>query len=303
MACMSSRRLPQRTKQGIYRIPASTTLKCCEAQVHFKYIEAAARTGQLKEVERVTRESSHYPPERTKQFLMEAKLPDARCARRLAVAHIDVAALPDSTSSHHCHAGWQNKHAWHKRKQCVCIRVRVRRSSRIYNTCSSNLSCAVHSNCSSDAVLTFCSRPQKQSFSWVFGGGAASQCGLHNDGQSTAFLVPQQQPLLAVCQKMLRGGGRPLINVCDRYDMVADLTHYLYSNNMLRYIEGYVQKVNPAKAPQARPPRAPPPSIKELCCQQCASHVSASRLGASLACQSAWTPYILEFFCSTQKVR
>ena len=32
--------------------------------------------------------------------------------------------------------------------------------------------------------------------------------------------------------------------------MVADLTHFLYSNNMLRYIEGYVQKVNPSKAPQ-----------------------------------------------------
>ena len=43
---------------------------------------------------------------------------------------------------------------------------------------------------------------------------------------------------------------RPLINVCDRFDMVGDLTHYLYTNNMLRYIEGYVQKVSPAKAPQ-----------------------------------------------------
>ena len=32
--------------------------------------------------------------------------------------------------------------------------------------------------------------------------------------------------------------------------MVTDLTHYLFSNSMLRYIEGYVQKVNPAKAPQ-----------------------------------------------------
>ena len=32
--------------------------------------------------------------------------------------------------------------------------------------------------------------------------------------------------------------------------MVGDLTHYLFSNNMLRYIEGYVQKVNPSKAPQ-----------------------------------------------------
>ncbi|EIE26635.1 clathrin heavy chain [Coccomyxa subellipsoidea C-169] len=91
-----------------------------DPEVHYKYIEAAAKTGQLKEVERVTRESAHYPPERVKQFLMEAKLPDAR----------------------------------------------------------------------------------------------------------------------------------PLINVCDRFDMVTDLTHYLYSNNMLRYIEGYVQKVNPAKAPQ-----------------------------------------------------
>lgn len=42
---------------------------------------------------------------------------------------------------------------------------------------------------------------------------------------------------------------RPIINVCDRFDMVGDLTNYLYSNNMLRYIEGYVQKVNPSKAP------------------------------------------------------
>ncbi|KXZ42859.1 hypothetical protein GPECTOR_114g310 [Gonium pectorale] len=86
---------------------------------HLKYIEAAARTGNLKEVERVTRESSHYPPDKVKAFLMEAKLPDAR----------------------------------------------------------------------------------------------------------------------------------PLINVCDRFDMVEDLTQYLFANNMLRYIEGYVQKVSPQKAP------------------------------------------------------
>ena len=32
--------------------------------------------------------------------------------------------------------------------------------------------------------------------------------------------------------------------------MVEDLTHYLFSNNLLRYIEGYVQKVSPQKAPQ-----------------------------------------------------
>ncbi|KAK9810517.1 hypothetical protein WJX72_012055 [[Myrmecia] bisecta] len=105
---------------GLYYYLGSYIAFSEDPEVHYKYIEAAAKTGQLKEVERVTRESNFYPPEKTKQFLMEAKLPDAR----------------------------------------------------------------------------------------------------------------------------------PLINVCDRHDMVADLTHYLYSNNMLRYIEGYVQKVNPAKAPQ-----------------------------------------------------
>ncbi|GAU36984.1 hypothetical protein TSUD_150200 [Trifolium subterraneum] len=90
-----------------------------DSDIHFKYIEAAAKTGQIKEVERVTRESSFYDPEKTKNFLMEAKLPDAR----------------------------------------------------------------------------------------------------------------------------------PLINVCDRFGFVPDLTHYLYTSNMLRYIEGYVQKVNPGNAP------------------------------------------------------
>lgn len=90
-----------------------------DPEIHFKYIEAAAKTGQIKEVERVTRESNFYDAERTKNFLMESKLPDAR----------------------------------------------------------------------------------------------------------------------------------PLINVCDRHNFVPDLTHYLYTNNMLRYIEGYVQKVNPSNAP------------------------------------------------------
>lgn len=34
-----------------------------------------------------------------------------------------------------------------------------------------------------------------------------------------------------------------------RYDLVEDLTSYLYNNNLLKYIEGYVQKVSPQKAP------------------------------------------------------
>ena len=45
---------------------------------------------------------------------------------------------------------------------------------------------------------------------------------------------------------------RPRRVASHRYDMVEDLTHFLYSNNMSKYIELYVQKVNPMKAPQVR---------------------------------------------------
>lgn len=109
----------QQSFPGLYLYLGSRLATSEDPEEHYKYIEAAARTGQLKEVERVTRESAHYPPERVKSFLMEAKLPDAR----------------------------------------------------------------------------------------------------------------------------------PLINVCDRHGLVHDLTAYLYSNGLLRYIEGYVQKVAPAKCP------------------------------------------------------
>lgn len=104
---------------GLYLYLGSRIATTEDPEEHYKYIEAAARTNQLKEVERATRESNFYPPERVKAFLMEAKLPDAR----------------------------------------------------------------------------------------------------------------------------------PLINVCDRYDLVEDLTAYLFNNSLLKYIEGYVQKVSPQKTP------------------------------------------------------
>lgn len=44
--------------------------------MHFKYIQAACKTGQIKEVERICRESNCYDPERVKNFLKEAKLTD-----------------------------------------------------------------------------------------------------------------------------------------------------------------------------------------------------------------------------------
>jgi clathrin heavy chain len=47
-----------------------------DPEVHFKYIQAATRTGQIREVERICRESNHYNPEKVKNFLKEAKLAD-----------------------------------------------------------------------------------------------------------------------------------------------------------------------------------------------------------------------------------
>lgn len=37
---------------------------------------------------------------------------------------------------------------------------------------------------------------------------------------------------------------------CCRHDLVEDLTTYLYNASLLKYIEGYVQKVSPQKTPQ-----------------------------------------------------
>jgi len=42
---------------------------------------------------------------------------------------------------------------------------------------------------------------------------------------------------------------RPLIHVCDRFDFVEELTHYLYSKNMFAFIEAYVQRMNPKATP------------------------------------------------------
>jgi len=46
--------------------------------VHKKYIEAAAKMQQFKEVERVCRDSTVFDPQEVKQFLIEAKLQDPR---------------------------------------------------------------------------------------------------------------------------------------------------------------------------------------------------------------------------------
>jgi clathrin heavy chain len=40
-----------------------------DPDVHFKYIQAGVKTGQLKEVERICRESNYYDAEKVKNFL------------------------------------------------------------------------------------------------------------------------------------------------------------------------------------------------------------------------------------------
>ncbi|KAK9695545.1 Clathrin heavy chain [Basidiobolus ranarum] len=62
--------------EGLYYYLGSVVNFSQDSDVHFKYIEAACRSGQLKEVERICRDSNYYDPEKVKNFLKEAKLPD-----------------------------------------------------------------------------------------------------------------------------------------------------------------------------------------------------------------------------------
>ncbi len=62
--------------EGLFYFLGSIVNFSQEPEVHFKYIEAACKTGQIKEVERICRESNCYNPERVKNSLKEAKLTD-----------------------------------------------------------------------------------------------------------------------------------------------------------------------------------------------------------------------------------
>ncbi|EIW58700.1 clathrin heavy chain [Trametes versicolor FP-101664 SS1] len=62
--------------EGLYYYLGSVVNLSQDPEVHFKYIQAATRTGQIREVERICRESNYYNPEKVKNFLKEAKLTD-----------------------------------------------------------------------------------------------------------------------------------------------------------------------------------------------------------------------------------
>ncbi|KJA25685.1 hypothetical protein HYPSUDRAFT_37118 [Hypholoma sublateritium FD-334 SS-4] len=65
-----------KTFEGLYYYLGSIVNLSEDPEVHFKYIQAATRTGQIREVERICRESNFYNPEKVKNFLKEAKLAD-----------------------------------------------------------------------------------------------------------------------------------------------------------------------------------------------------------------------------------
>ncbi|KAF4687757.1 hypothetical protein FOZ60_003512 [Perkinsus olseni] len=66
-----------------------------DPDVHFKYIEAAAKLGHMQEVERVVRESQYYDPVKVKDFLKEAKLQDPRPLIYVCDMHGYVEELTD----------------------------------------------------------------------------------------------------------------------------------------------------------------------------------------------------------------
>ena len=65
-----------KTFEGLYYYLGSIVNLSTDSEVNFKYIQAATRTGQIREVERICRESNYYNPEKVKNFLKEAKLSD-----------------------------------------------------------------------------------------------------------------------------------------------------------------------------------------------------------------------------------
>ncbi|MGH0180354.1 UNVERIFIED_CONTAM: hypothetical protein FKN15_003983 [Acipenser sinensis] len=58
--------------EGLFYFLGSIVNFSQDPDVHFKYIQAACKTGQIKEVERICRESNCYDPDRVKNFLKAA---------------------------------------------------------------------------------------------------------------------------------------------------------------------------------------------------------------------------------------
>ncbi|KAH9902039.1 clathrin heavy chain [Xylariomycetidae sp. FL2044] len=62
-----------KTNEGLFYYLGSIVNMSQDPDVHYKYIEAATKSGQHNEVERICRDSQYYNPEKVKNFLKEAR--------------------------------------------------------------------------------------------------------------------------------------------------------------------------------------------------------------------------------------
>eukprot|EP00439_Symbiodinium_sp_Y106_P050456 s5403_g6.t1 len=83
------------SNEGIFYFLGAILNTSTDPDVHFKYIQAASRVGNMQEVERVCRESQVYDPATVKNFLKEAKLPDPRPLIYVCDLHDFVEELTD----------------------------------------------------------------------------------------------------------------------------------------------------------------------------------------------------------------
>ena len=58
-----------KSNEGLYLYLGSIVNVSNDSLVHFKYIQAACRTGNVREAERICRESDYYDAEKVKNFL------------------------------------------------------------------------------------------------------------------------------------------------------------------------------------------------------------------------------------------
>merc|ERR1719454_2631660 len=83
------------SQEGVFYFLGAILSTSTDKDVHFKYIQAASRVGNMQEVERVCRESTCYDPVTVKDFLKDAKLPDPRPLIYVCDLHGYVEELTD----------------------------------------------------------------------------------------------------------------------------------------------------------------------------------------------------------------
>eukprot|EP00931_Biecheleriopsis_adriatica_P100318 TRINITY_DN7555_c0_g2_i1.p1 TRINITY_DN7555_c0_g2~~TRINITY_DN7555_c0_g2_i1.p1 ORF type:complete len:1123 (+),score=330.73 TRINITY_DN7555_c0_g2_i1:152-3370(+) len=83
------------SNEGVFYFLGAILSSSTDSDVHFRYIRAASRCGNMQEVERVCRESTCYDPVVVKDFLKEAKLPDPRPLIYVCDLHNHVEELTD----------------------------------------------------------------------------------------------------------------------------------------------------------------------------------------------------------------